>query len=69
MAPFIAVKRLSWLLGRALAWQPWVLLKMLLFFPALLIGLAAWCAGFRRGCNEFEMTDDRHQKSSVYAAE
>jgi CHAD domain-containing protein len=40
----------SWLAGRAAAWQPVALLKMALFFPVLLIGLAAWCIGFRAGC-------------------
>ena len=68
MAPFIAVKRLGWLLGRALAWQPSALLKMLLFFPFLLIGMGGWCAGFRQGCNAIEMAGDP-EKGAVHAAE
>lgn len=50
MMPLVALKRLSWLIGRAAAWHTVALLKMALFFPILLFGLAAWCVGFRAGC-------------------
>jgi len=54
--PLIGLKRMSWLVGCAARWQPLKLLQMLMFSPILLIGMTAWCVGFRKGCAENETT-------------
>ncbi|MGE0775175.1 MAG: glycosyltransferase [Sphingomonadaceae bacterium] len=50
MMPLVALKRLIWLTGRAVKWDRPALVKMLLYFPILILGLAAWSLGFRNGC-------------------
>jgi hypothetical protein len=51
VARAVAAKRLYYLLGCA-ARYPTSLISMLLSLPILLIGVSAWCVGFRRGCRE-----------------
>lgn len=52
MLPAVALKRLSYLVYRTARWDPLSLFQIALLLPLLLYGLAAWCAGFRRGCQE-----------------
>jgi glycosyltransferase involved in cell wall biosynthesis len=54
LAPAVGLKRLGYIAGRAVRWQPLSLLAMVLFFPILLLGMTAWCAGFHRGCGEWQ---------------
>lgn len=55
-APVVGLRRLSSLLSRA-AGHPASFVRMLLLLPLLLVGLAAWCIGFRRGCLESNPID------------
>ena len=50
LIPLVALKRLFWLTGRAIAWQRCALIKMLVYCPILMIALVAWSLGFRNGC-------------------
>jgi glycosyltransferase involved in cell wall biosynthesis len=50
IAPAVALKRLGYLAVRAARWQPMSLAAMVLYFPILLFGMAAWSSGFHRGC-------------------
>jgi glycosyltransferase involved in cell wall biosynthesis len=50
IAPAVGLKRMSYMAVRAARWQPLSLAAMVLFLPILLFGMAAWCAGFHRGC-------------------
>jgi len=52
VAPAVWVKRLCYLLRRAAASGPFTLASTLLLLPVLSLGLVAWCAGFRRGCQQ-----------------
>jgi mycofactocin glycosyltransferase len=49
MAPPVAAKRLSYILGRGWQWDRWQLARTLLLLPIVLPGLLAWASGFRRG--------------------
>ena len=49
MLPAIAMRRLFFLYSRALSY-PRSLVYLLLLFPVLLAGVAAWSAGFHKGC-------------------
>ncbi|MEO8089216.1 MAG: glycosyltransferase [Gemmatimonadales bacterium] len=49
MAPPVAAKRLSYILGRGAQWDWGQLARTLLLLPIVLPGLFAWAAGFRRG--------------------
>lgn len=55
-APAVAAKRLSYLLGRA-ARHPPSFMRMLVLSPLLVVGIAGWCIGFRRGCMEDEVVE------------
>jgi GT2 family glycosyltransferase len=57
IAPAVGLKRLSYLVRRAAAWNPLSLAYMALLLPILLYGLAAWCYGFYRGCQRY--TDEK----------
>ena len=46
----VACKRLSYIVFRTMQWHPVGLVRIILLLPVLLIGLAAWARGFRRGC-------------------
>jgi hypothetical protein len=48
--PAVIAKRLIWLSQRAARNHPLELLKLLLFFPVLMVGLTGWSLGFSRGC-------------------
>jgi hypothetical protein len=51
-APLVALlglRRIGYLVQRTLRWQPTALLGYVLALPVLLIGMTAWCRGFRRG--------------------
>jgi glycosyltransferase involved in cell wall biosynthesis len=48
--PAVGLKRLSYMVRRAAAWNRLSLAYMALLLPILLYGLAAWCYGFHRGC-------------------
>ncbi|HET7599216.1 MAG TPA: glycosyltransferase [Gemmatimonadales bacterium] len=47
--PAVMLKRLGYILGRTARWHPARLPRLLLFFPVVAAGLAAWAVGFRRG--------------------
>jgi hypothetical protein len=49
VAPVI-LKRISYMLDRAVRWNRSGLLYWMILFPLLLFGLLAWALGFRRGC-------------------
>lgn len=46
----IACKRLGYIVFRTVQWNPIGLLRIVVLLPILLLGLAAWVKGFRRGC-------------------
>jgi glycosyltransferase involved in cell wall biosynthesis len=48
--PAVVLKRLSYVAGRSLRFDPAGVPKMLLLLPLLVPGLTAWALGFRRGC-------------------
>lgn len=50
-APAVAAKRISYLLSHA-AGHPASFVRMIVLLPLLVVGVAAWCVGFRRGCME-----------------
>lgn len=49
MAPPVAAKRLSYILGRGWQWDRWQLARTLVLLPIVLPGLFAWASGFQRG--------------------
>jgi glycosyltransferase involved in cell wall biosynthesis len=49
LVPLLGVRRVCYLVQRALQWQPAALLAYLLALPVLVIGMTAWCRGFHRG--------------------
>jgi mycofactocin glycosyltransferase len=49
MAPSVAAKRLSYILGRGWQWDRWQLARTMVLLPIVLPGLFAWASGFRRG--------------------
>lgn len=49
MAPSVAAKRLTYILGRGWQWDRWQLARTLVLLPIVLPGLFAWASGFRRG--------------------
>lgn len=51
-AALFAWRRLAYFVLRAVQWNPQKLPQLILFSPALLIGLTAWARGLRRGCWE-----------------
>ena len=51
-APAVGAKRLAFLLGRSWSAGPATLVSTLVLLPWLILGLVAWCAGFRRGCRQ-----------------
>lgn len=51
-AALFAGRRLVYFLLRVVQWNPTKLPQLIVFSPALLIGLAGWARGFRRGCRE-----------------
>ncbi len=57
IAPAVGLRRLSYMVRRAAAWNPLALAYMALLLPILLYGLAAWCYGFHRGCQRY--TDEK----------
>ena len=50
MLPAVVLKRLSYLAGRTLRFDPAGVPRMVLLLPLILPGLTAWALGFRRGC-------------------
>jgi hypothetical protein len=54
--PFLGVavvgKRLAYVVRRSAQWHPSALLRLIVLWPGLLYGLAAFARGFRRGCRE-----------------
>lgn len=46
----IACRRLGYIVFRTVQWNPFGLLRIIVLLPILLLGLAAWVKGFRRGC-------------------
>jgi glycosyltransferase involved in cell wall biosynthesis len=55
-APAVAAKRLSYLLSRA-AGHPPSFVRMIVLSPLLVVGIAGWCVGFRRGCMEDSLVE------------
>lgn len=58
MIPAVALRRLYYLYSRALAHPP-SFFSLLLFFPILFAGVAAWSVGFHKGCKA--RVDEAHQ--------
>jgi len=50
MMPAVVLKRLSYLAGRTLRFDPAGVPRMVLLLPLIVPGLTAWALGFRRGC-------------------
>ena len=50
MVPAVALKRLVYIARAVAGRNPAGLVRVALLSPWLAIGLAAWAAGFRRGC-------------------
>jgi glycosyltransferase involved in cell wall biosynthesis len=48
--PAVVLKRLGYLTGRTLRFDPAGIPRMVLLLPLILAGLGAWALGFRRGC-------------------
>jgi GT2 family glycosyltransferase len=48
--PAVVLKRLSYIAGRTLRFDPLGAPRMLLLLPLIVPGLTAWALGFRRGC-------------------
>jgi glycosyltransferase involved in cell wall biosynthesis len=49
LVPLLGVRRVGYLVQRALQWQPAALIAYALALPVLLIGITAWCRGFYHG--------------------
>ena len=52
MGVAVAAKRLVYVVVRAAHWYPSALLRLVVLWPSLLYGLAAFARGFRCGCRE-----------------
>ncbi len=52
MGAAVAGKRFAYVVRRAAQWHPSALLRLLVLWPSLLYGLAAFARGFRCGCQE-----------------
>jgi hypothetical protein len=63
VAPTVFMKRLLFVLRRAAASGPATLASTLVLLPVLSLGLIAWCAGFRRGCQQ-AVVDPLHDTGS-----
>jgi glycosyltransferase involved in cell wall biosynthesis len=49
-AAMISLNRLPYFIVNTLRWNPLGLIRLITLLPLLLLGLAAWAVGFRRGC-------------------
>jgi glycosyltransferase involved in cell wall biosynthesis len=62
--PAVVLKRLSYVAGRAVRWDPARAPRTVLLLPLLVAGLCAWAGGFRRGCREaMEQLEGSHGAS------
>jgi glycosyltransferase involved in cell wall biosynthesis len=52
MGTAVAAKRFTYIVSRAVQWDPRALARLILTLPGLLLGVAAYASGFRRGCRE-----------------
>jgi hypothetical protein len=52
---FFGFKRLAYILIRTLQWNPAGLLRIVLYFPILIFGLAAWTIGFWKGNQKYSI--------------
>jgi glycosyltransferase involved in cell wall biosynthesis len=68
LAPAVAAKRLSYLLSRA-ARHPPSFARMVVLSPLLVVGIAGWCIGFRRGCTEDKLVQNVTQAVNIGRAE
>jgi hypothetical protein len=50
---FFGCKRLIYISIRTLQWNPVGTLRIIFYFPFLILGLSAWVKGFRKGNQKF----------------
>lgn len=50
LVPLLGLRRIGYIVMRAMQWDPKALFALLLGLPILLVGMTAWCRGFHRGC-------------------
>jgi GT2 family glycosyltransferase len=52
MLPAVIGRRLTYIAGRSVRWDPAGVPRSVLLLPLILAGLCAWSVGFRRGCRD-----------------
>jgi GT2 family glycosyltransferase len=57
----VALKRLSYILRRTVAWRPLMFVKIVVLLPLLVLGLLAWASGFRRGLRESDVSTSENR--------
>jgi glycosyltransferase involved in cell wall biosynthesis len=50
LVPLLGLRRIGYIVARAVQWHPLSLVALSLGFPVLVLGMTAWCRGFHRGC-------------------
>jgi len=50
LVPLVGLRRIGYIVVRALQWHPTSLFPLVLGLPILVVGMTAWCRGFHRGC-------------------
>ena len=54
---YFAIKRFIYISIRTIQWNPIGTLRIIFYFPFVVLGLAAWTKGFRKGINEFNKSN------------
>jgi GT2 family glycosyltransferase len=66
MLPAVIGKRLSYIAGRSVRWDPAGVPRLALLLPLIMAGLSAWALGFRRGCRE-SVAPATHERAAAGA--